>query len=175
MGDRNYVPNPPFSPPRQHKFFYTPVWTAAHDQVFIDSLWDQTMGGSIQDGGVISDEALQRATEQVNLVLKESFTANQNRPRVQKLRERYETFRYLISCLEVYWDRWDNTTTAPSAFWERMTLANPLAKAYEHFGDPNWTALLAILDHLVYPTVLMLRLEHMSMTMELSGLWTTMA
>ncbi|KAK4431116.1 hypothetical protein Salat_0873700 [Sesamum alatum] len=102
------------------------------------------MGGSVQDGGVISDEALQRATEQVNLVLKESFTENQNRPRVQKPRERYETFRYLISCPEVYWDRWDNTMTAPSAFWERMTLANPLAKAYEHFGDPNWTALLAI-------------------------------
>ncbi|KAK4415672.1 hypothetical protein Salat_2674600 [Sesamum alatum] len=122
MGDRNYVPNLPFSLPRQQKFLYTPVWTAAHEQVFIDSLWDQAMGGSVQEGGVIFDEVLQRATEQVNLVLKESFTANQNRPRVEKLGDCYETFRYLISCLKTY----------------------PLTKAYEHFGDSNWSALLAI-------------------------------
>ncbi|KAK4438668.1 hypothetical protein Salat_0201300 [Sesamum alatum] len=142
-GNGNYVPKPAPSTPCQQRFLYTSVWTAAHDQVFLDCLWDLAMAGKLEEGGVIPPEALKRATEQTNLIMKESFTCSQNRHRVEKLRDRYEIFRYLLSCPEVISDRWDNTIIAPSDFWERVTKTYPLA-AYEHYGDPNWSALLAI-------------------------------
>ncbi|KAL0434816.1 UNVERIFIED_CONTAM: hypothetical protein Sradi_0189500 [Sesamum radiatum] len=30
---------------------------------------------------------------------------------------------------------------APCGFWEEIVKANPLAKAYESFGDPDWDPL----------------------------------
>ncbi|KAL0293676.1 UNVERIFIED_CONTAM: hypothetical protein Sradi_6924400, partial [Sesamum radiatum] len=91
------------------KLLYTPTWTAAHDQCFIDALSDAAAEGKTHEDGGVNKEALAHATEVVNLVLKEAFTIDQNRARLEKLRERYETFKFLISRPEVFWSRSDNT------------------------------------------------------------------
>ncbi|KAK4412587.1 hypothetical protein Salat_2905800 [Sesamum alatum] len=62
----------------------------------------------------------------------------------KKLREHYETFAFLISCPELFWERWNNTVFAPSEFWVAVASELPLAKAYKKYGEPNWLALRAI-------------------------------
>ncbi|KAK4424958.1 hypothetical protein Salat_1689400 [Sesamum alatum] len=89
-------------------------------------------------------EALKHATQVVNLVIKEAFTVAANYNRYIKLRERFETFSYLISCPEVHWDRWKNTIHAPTEFWEDVFERFPLGKTYEQFDKPNFNALRAI-------------------------------
>ncbi|KAL0456063.1 UNVERIFIED_CONTAM: hypothetical protein Slati_0945500 [Sesamum latifolium] len=111
---------------------------AAHDQCFIDALQDSAFEGKTHEDGLVNDEALTHATEMVNLVMKEAFTIDQNRARLEKLRERYTTFKFLIEHPEVYWDRQKNTMHATCEFWEEIVKTYPLAKAYEIFGDPNW-------------------------------------
>ncbi|KAL0409442.1 UNVERIFIED_CONTAM: hypothetical protein Sradi_1878600 [Sesamum radiatum] len=115
-----YDMKPPASPLRQQKILYTPIWTAAHDQCFIDSLWDYATDGKILRNDRVDEKALQRVIDMVNIVLKEAFTMDQNRLRWEKLAERYETFTYLINRPKVHWDCWDNTMHAPSAFWEQI-------------------------------------------------------
>ncbi|KAK4421970.1 hypothetical protein Salat_2147700 [Sesamum alatum] len=140
----NYVPKPPPSPPSQQKHLYTPIWTPAHDQCFIDALWDKAMDGTFTGDSVSSYEAVKQATEIVNLVMKEAFSVDANYNRYIKLRERFETFSFLISCPEVNWDRWENILHAPEEFWEDVSERFPIAKAYEHAGEPNFTALRGI-------------------------------
>ncbi|KAK4433508.1 hypothetical protein Salat_1113100 [Sesamum alatum] len=83
-----YVPKPAISPPIQQKHLYTPIWTSAHDQCFIDALWDKAMAG----------------------------------------------------CSDV--DSFNNIGSIKYA----TTVRFPLAKAYEYFGEPNYTALRAIFE-----------------------------
>ncbi|KAK4420169.1 hypothetical protein Salat_2429800 [Sesamum alatum] len=141
-----YVPKPAISPPIQQKHLYTPIWTSAHDQCFIDALWDKAMAGCSDVDSFNNIESIKYATTVVNLVMKEAFTVDANCGRYIKLRERYETFSYLISQPEIHWDRWENTMHAPTEFWQRMFERFPLAKAYEHFGEPNYIALRAIFE-----------------------------
>ncbi|KAL0401686.1 UNVERIFIED_CONTAM: hypothetical protein Slati_4198500 [Sesamum latifolium] len=54
-----------------------------------------------------NEEALKYANSIVNLVMKEAFTLAANYLRFTKLRERFETFSYLISRPEVHYNRWD--------------------------------------------------------------------
>ncbi|KAL0463300.1 UNVERIFIED_CONTAM: hypothetical protein Slati_0217600 [Sesamum latifolium] len=104
---KTYTPQPVPTPPapRQQKLLYTPTWAAANDQCFIDALEDSAFEGKTHEDGVVNEETLAHATEVVNLVLKEAFTIEQNRARLEKLRERYETFKFLIARPEVFWDR----------------------------------------------------------------------
>ncbi|KAL0405680.1 UNVERIFIED_CONTAM: hypothetical protein Slati_3881900 [Sesamum latifolium] len=71
---KNYTPQSVPTPPRQQKLLYTPTWTAAHDQCFIDALEDSAFEGRTHEDGVVNEEALPHAIEVVNLVLKEAFT-----------------------------------------------------------------------------------------------------
>ncbi|KAL0461365.1 UNVERIFIED_CONTAM: hypothetical protein Slati_0024100 [Sesamum latifolium] len=105
---------------RQQKLLYTPTWTAAHDQCFIDALADAAAEGKTHEDDGVNQEALAHATDVVNLILKETFTTDQNHARLEKLRERYETFKFLIARPKFFWDRWDNTVHAPSSFWEEI-------------------------------------------------------
>ncbi|KAK4421515.1 hypothetical protein Salat_2102100 [Sesamum alatum] len=84
--------------------------------------YGKAMDGTINVESLSKIEALKHATQVVNLVMKEAFTLDANYSRYIKLRERFETFSYLISCPERF----------------------PLAKAYEYFGEPNFNALRAI-------------------------------
>ncbi|KAK4413344.1 hypothetical protein Salat_2747000 [Sesamum alatum] len=83
-----YVPKPTISPPIQQKHLYTPIWTSAHDQCFIDALWDKAMAGWSDVDSFNNIESIKYAT----------------------------------------------------------TVRFSLAKAYEHFGEPNYTALQAIFE-----------------------------
>ncbi|KAK4435142.1 hypothetical protein Salat_0677500 [Sesamum alatum] len=87
----NYVHNPAISSPIQQKHLYTPVWTPAHDQCFIDALWDKAMAGCSDVDSFNNIEAIKYATTVVNLVMKEAFTVDANFGRYIKLREHYET------------------------------------------------------------------------------------
>ncbi|KAK4420158.1 hypothetical protein Salat_2428700 [Sesamum alatum] len=113
----------------------------AHDQCFINALWDKAMDGTLTGDSVSSYQAVKHATEIVNLVMKEAFTVDANYSRYIKLRERFEIFSFLISCPEVNWDQWENVLHAPKEFWENVSERFPLSKAYEHVGEPNFTAL----------------------------------
>ncbi|KAK4431157.1 hypothetical protein Salat_0877800 [Sesamum alatum] len=115
-----------------------------HDQCFIDALWDKAMDSTINVESLSNVEAPKHAIQVVNLVMKEAFTLDANYSRYIKLRARFETFSYLISCSEVHWDRWENTIHAPTDFWEDVFERFPLTKAYEHFGEPNFNALRAL-------------------------------
>ncbi|KAK4413231.1 hypothetical protein Salat_2735700 [Sesamum alatum] len=86
-------------------------------------------------------EAIKYATTVVNLVMKEVFTVDANYGRYIKLREHFKTFSYLISQPEIHWDRWENTMHAPTEFWQLTFERFPIAKAYEHFGEPNYCSL----------------------------------
>ncbi|KAK4432898.1 hypothetical protein Salat_1052000 [Sesamum alatum] len=90
-----YVPKPTISAPIQQKHLYTPIWNSAHDQYFIDALWDKAMAGCSDVDSFNNIESIKYATTVASLVMKERF---------------------------------------------------PLAKAYEHFGEPNYTALRAIFE-----------------------------
>ncbi|KAL0337763.1 UNVERIFIED_CONTAM: hypothetical protein Scaly_2051400 [Sesamum calycinum] len=112
---------------------------------------DCAFASILYGGSKVDDDALQHATDVVNIVLKEAFTIDQNRLRWEKLRERCETFSYLINRQEIHWDRWDNKIHAPSAFWEQVFQVYSIAKAYEHFGEPNFSARRAMFQSPTLP------------------------
>ncbi|KAK4413647.1 hypothetical protein Salat_2777500 [Sesamum alatum] len=92
----NYVPEPAICPPIQQKPLYTHVWTPAHDQCFIDAVWDNAMASCSDVYSFDHKKAIKYATAVVNLVMKEAFTVNANYARYIKLKKRFETFSYLI-------------------------------------------------------------------------------
>ncbi|KAK4426812.1 hypothetical protein Salat_1449900 [Sesamum alatum] len=81
----NYVPKPAIYPPIQQKYLYTPVWTPAHDQCFIDALWHKVMAGC-NDVNSFHQEGIEYAKTVVNFVKKEALTVDANFAHYIKLR-----------------------------------------------------------------------------------------
>ncbi|KAK4435134.1 hypothetical protein Salat_0676700 [Sesamum alatum] len=131
----------------QKWWFYSGRWMKSHDVAFINALcWKAEKGFTQDNPRRPNKNALLFACLVVTRMWGWQFKEDTYAWNLERLRERYHTFRSILHNPAFEWDRENNIVHAPFAAWVALIRQNPFADAYLKRGEPKWDSLKLIFE-----------------------------
>ncbi|KAK4426688.1 hypothetical protein Salat_1437500 [Sesamum alatum] len=113
------------------------------ERCFIRELVRKFESGSCK-AGQPSDEAIRSAVAAVNVVFGTKLNFNIGQARLNHLKERHQTFNWLINRPGVRWIARPNIVLVNESLWEDIAREMPSALAYRFDTEPAWDELKII-------------------------------
>ncbi|KAK4415277.1 hypothetical protein Salat_2635000 [Sesamum alatum] len=136
---------PQFRP--QKRWFYSGRWTKSHDVTFINALcWKAEKGFTQDNPRRPNKNALLFAGRALTRMWGWQFKEETYAWHLERLRERYYTFRSILHNPAFKCDRENNIVHAPFDDWVALIRRNPFADAYLKRGEPKWDSLKLIFE-----------------------------